>query len=64
MTDEEVTAAALADPDACPMTPEQLRTARRVPRTKTVRRALRQEEFAQRYRHSARHPARLGTESL
>jgi putative transcriptional regulator len=51
MTDEEVTAAALSDPDAQPMTPEQLRTARRVPRTKTLRRALSltQEEFAARY---------------
>jgi putative transcriptional regulator len=51
MTDEEVTAAAMADPDARPMTPEQLRTARRVPRTKTLRRALAltQEEFAMRY---------------
>ena len=52
MTDEEVTAAALSDPDARPMTPEQLRSARRVPRTKTLRRALHltQEEFATRYR--------------
>jgi putative transcriptional regulator len=51
MTDEEVTAAAMADPDARPMTPEQLRTARRVPRAKTLRRALAltQEEFAARY---------------
>jgi putative transcriptional regulator len=51
MTDEEVTAAALSDADARPMTPEQLRTARRVPRTKTLRRALAltQEEFATRY---------------
>ena len=51
MTDEEVTAAALADPDAQPMTSEELRTARRVPRTKTLRRALSmtQEEFAMRY---------------
>ena len=51
MTDEEVTAAAMADPDARPMTPEQLRSARRVPRTKTLRRALAltQEEFALRY---------------
>lgn len=48
MTDEEVTAAALADPDARPMTAEQLR---RVPRTKTLRRALSltQEGFAERY---------------
>jgi len=52
MTDEEVTAAAMSDPDARPMTPEQLRAARRVPRTKTLRRALAltQEEFAMRYR--------------
>jgi len=51
MTDEEIEAAAAADPDAQPMTPEQLRTARRVPRTKTLRRALglTQEEFAARY---------------
>jgi putative transcriptional regulator len=52
MTGEEVTAAAMADPDAKPMTSEQLRTARRVPRTKTLRRALSmtQEEFAARFR--------------
>jgi putative transcriptional regulator len=52
MTDDEVTAAAVADPDAQPMTPSQLRKARRVPRTKTLRRALHlsQEEFAARYR--------------
>ena len=51
MTDEEVTAAAMSDPDARPMTPEQFRAARRVPRTKTLRRALAltQEEFAVRY---------------
>jgi putative transcriptional regulator len=51
MNDDDVTAAAMADPDARPMTREQLRTARRVPRTKTLRRALglTQEEFASRY---------------
>lgn len=51
MTDEEVIAAAMADPDAQPMTREQLRTARRAPRTRTLRRALAltQEEFAARY---------------
>ena len=51
MTEEEIEAAATADPDARPMTPEQRRTARRVPRTKTLRRALgmTQEEFATRY---------------
>jgi putative transcriptional regulator len=51
MTDEEVTAAAMSDPDAQPMTPVQLRAAGRVPRTRTLRRALAltQEEFAARY---------------
>jgi putative transcriptional regulator len=51
MTDEEATAAAMNDPDARPMTPAQLRAAPRVPRTKTLRRALAltQEEFAARY---------------
>jgi putative transcriptional regulator len=51
MTDEEVTASAMTDPDARPMTPEQVQAARRVPRTRTLRRALAltQEEFALRY---------------
>jgi putative transcriptional regulator len=51
MTDAQVKAAASADPDARPMTPEELRNARRVPRVKTLRRALgfTQEEFAFRY---------------
>ncbi len=51
MTDAEVTAGAMADPDARPMTPERRRAARRVPRAKTLRRALAltQEEFAMRY---------------
>jgi putative transcriptional regulator len=51
MTEAEITAAAAADPDARPMTPEELRTARRVPRVKTLRRALglTQQEFAARY---------------
>jgi len=52
MTPEEVEAAAAADPDARPFTPEEMATARRVPRIKTLRRALglTQEEFAARYR--------------
>jgi putative transcriptional regulator len=52
MTDADVTTAARNDPDARPRTREQFRTARRVPRTKTLRRglALTQEEFASRYR--------------
>ena len=51
MTEAEVEAAATADPDARPMTREELRTARRVPRVKTLRRALglTQQEFATRY---------------
>jgi putative transcriptional regulator len=50
MTAEEAMAAAVSDPDAQPMTPAQ-RTARRVPRARTLRRALAltQEEFAARY---------------
>ena len=51
MTEAEIHAAAMADPDARPMTPEQMAKARRVPRVKTLRRALglTQEEFAARY---------------
>jgi len=51
MTEAEVAAAAAADPDARPMTEEELQKARRVPRVKTLRRALglTQEEFAARY---------------
>ena len=51
MTEEEIKAAAAADPDARPMTAEELRTARRVPRTKGLRRilGLTQQEFAARY---------------
>jgi putative transcriptional regulator len=51
MTPEEVEAAAAADPDARPFTAEELAKVRRVPRAKTLRRALglTQEEFAGRY---------------
>jgi len=47
----EIEAAAAADPDARPMTEDELRKARRIPRIKTLRRSLRltQEEFAARY---------------
>ena len=54
MTDAEIAAAAAADPDARPMTPEQLRTARRVPRTKILRRALALTHLS----HSTRNPPR------
>jgi putative transcriptional regulator len=51
MTEAEIAAAAAADPDAWPMTPEQLERSRRVPRVRTLRRALglTQEEFAARF---------------
>lgn len=51
MTEEEIEAAALSDPDALPLTEEQLARAKPVPRVKTLRRALQltQEEFAQRF---------------
>ena len=48
MSDEAITAAALRDPDAQPLTDADLARMKRVPRTKTLRRALglTQEEFA------------------
>jgi putative transcriptional regulator len=51
MTDEEVLAAAEADPDARPLTPADLKRMKRVPQVKIIRRALglTQEEFADRY---------------
>jgi putative transcriptional regulator len=51
MTEGEIETAAMTDPDARPLTPEQMATARRVPRVKTIRRALglTQEDFAARY---------------
>jgi putative transcriptional regulator len=51
LTDEEVMARALADPDAQPLTPQQLSRMRPVPLVKTLRRRLSvtQEEFALRF---------------
>ena len=51
MTEEEIIAAALSDPDAQPLTDAQLAGMKRVPRSKTLRRTLglTQEEFARRY---------------
>ena len=48
MTDEEVLAAARSDPDAQPLTPEQLAKMRRVSRVKVLRQRLgmTQVEFA------------------
>ena len=50
-SDEAVMAAAQRDPDAQPLTDADLARLKRVPRTKTLRRALglAQEEFAARY---------------
>jgi putative transcriptional regulator len=51
MTEEEISKAASRDPDARSITEEEFRRARKVPRIKTLRRALAltQEEFAARY---------------
>ena len=51
MTDAEVHAASMQDPDARPMTDAEWQAARQVPRAKTLRRALglTQEEFAARF---------------
>jgi len=51
MSDEDIEAAALADAENPPLTKENEARLRPVPRTKTMRRALRltQEEFAARY---------------
>jgi putative transcriptional regulator len=51
MTEEEIHAAALADPDAQPLTPERLARMRRTPQVRVIRRALglSQEEFATRF---------------
>jgi len=52
MTDAEVHAAALSDPDAQPLTDVDFARMKQVPRAKSLRRALRltQEEFAARFR--------------
>jgi putative transcriptional regulator len=51
MTEEEKHAAALSDPDAQPLTEEEMNRMRRIPRAKIIRRALglSQEEFAARF---------------
>jgi putative transcriptional regulator len=52
MTEAEVMAAALADPDARPLTPDDIKRMKRIPRAKIIRRALglTQEEFSTRFR--------------
>jgi putative transcriptional regulator len=51
MTQSAIERAALADPDARPLTPADLKRMRRTPQTKVIRRALglTQEEFSARY---------------
>jgi len=51
MTDEEIPAAALSDPDAQPLTDETAKSRKRLPQARVIRRALHltQEEFAARY---------------
>ena len=51
MTEAERHAAALSDPDAKPLTPEDLKRMKRTPQVKIIRRALRlsQEDFAARF---------------
>jgi putative transcriptional regulator len=51
MSEEEIHAAALSDPDAQPLTAEDFKRMKRTPRAKIIRRALRlsQEEFATRF---------------
>jgi putative transcriptional regulator len=51
LTDEEVHAAAIADPDTQPLTEKRLARMKPTPRAKIIRRALglTQEEFAGRY---------------
>ncbi|NDY57292.1 helix-turn-helix domain-containing protein [Desulfovibrio sulfodismutans] len=51
MDEADIVAAAVADADNPPITPQDVARLRRVPRTKTLRRALglTQDEFAARY---------------
>jgi putative transcriptional regulator len=51
MTQSAIERAALADPDARPLTPADLKRMRRTPQIKVIRRALglTQDEFAARY---------------
>ena len=52
MTEEEINAAALSDPDNPPRTPERAARLKRVPQVRVMRRALgmTQEEFSARFR--------------
>lgn len=56
LTDEEVHAAALADPDAQPLTEEELKEFKRVPNVKSIRKRLKlsQRQFANTFHLSVR----------
>ena len=51
MSEAEVLAAALSDPDAQPLTPDDFKRMKRIPRAKIIRRALglTQEEFSSQF---------------
>lgn len=51
MTDAQIHAAALADPDAQPLSPERLTRMKRTPQVRVIRRALglSQEDFSARF---------------
>ena len=51
MSETDIHRAALADPDALPLTPERLAGLRRTPQVRVIRRTLglSQEEFAERF---------------
>jgi len=61
MTEAEKHAAALSDPDARPLTEEDMRRMKRTPQAKIIRRALglSQEDCAARYPYPDRYAARL-----
>jgi len=60
MNDAEITAAALSDPGAQPLTDETARPRRRLPQARVIRRAprLTHEEFAARYHIPVANPYR------
>ena len=62
MTEEEIEANALADPDNPPLTAEELARMRPVPNPRRIRERLKltQEQFADAVRGAPRHAARLG----
>jgi hypothetical protein len=62
MTEEQRHAAALADPDAQPLTDEDMQRMKRTPQVKIIRRALQlsQEEIRGALSHSRWNTSRLG----